>query len=126
MLVAATSLAVGAGLSLFFMYRTSYGVAGIAFGSSLAAFLNTILHVIGLDRRLGITIVGRSERVAVGQVALASIVAASAGLGILRLAARWHPIPAAAAIYGVFGLSYLVAAALLGNADARRLARIAR
>jgi putative peptidoglycan lipid II flippase len=125
-LVAATSLAVGAGLSLLFMYRTSYGVAGIAFGSSLAAFLNTILHLVGLDRRLGITIVGRGERVAVGQVALASIVAASAGLGVLSLAARWHPIPAAAAIYGVFGLSYLVAAALLGNADARRLARIAR
>jgi len=123
-LVAATSLAIGTGLSLFFMYRTPFGVAGIAFGSSLAAFLNTVLHVVGLDRRLGITIVGRGELMAAGQVVLASTVATLAGLGMQSLAGRWHPIPAATAIYGVFGVAYLVAGALLGNPEARRLARV--
>jgi putative peptidoglycan lipid II flippase len=121
--VAASSLAVGTGLSLIFMYRSSFGVAGIAFGSSLAAFLNTVLHLRGLDRRLGEAILGRDELRSAGRVIVASALAALLGAGLLAVARGWHPIPLAAVACSGFGLGYLFVAALLGHEEARRLLR---
>jgi len=122
-IVAASSLAVGTLLSLLFIYRSSFGVAGIALGSSLAAFLNTVLHIEGLDRRLGVAILGPVEREAAGRVLFASALAAVAGLGVEALVRSTHPIMAALLIYAGFGLSYLLAAGLLGHREARRLWR---
>ncbi|MGH7703405.1 MAG: lipid II flippase MurJ, partial [Gemmatimonadales bacterium] len=123
-MVAATSLAVGTGLSLLFMYRSPFGVAGIALGSSLAAFLNTLLHLHGLDRRMGLAIVGHRERRA-GAVALAAAAAAGlAGWFAVRLTTAQHPIPRAALVGFVFGAAYLGVAAMLGHTEARRLFRM--
>jgi putative peptidoglycan lipid II flippase len=122
--VAASSLAVGTGLSLLFMYRTSFGVAGIAFGSSLAAFLNTLLHVSGLDRRMGEQIVGPGERRSTLVVLAASAAAGAAAWGATLVTSTLHPIPRAALLSALFGVVYLACAALLGHGEAKRIPAI--
>jgi len=89
-------------------------------GSSLGAWVNVVLHLRALDRRIG-AVLGRSEWRATGATLGAALTAASAGAGIAALADTWGPIPRALVSLGIFGVVYGGITLALKHPDATRL-----
>ncbi len=121
--IAIATLIGGTALGSWFLTRTGFGVAGIAFGSALGAWAYAVLALAGLDRRLGAPVIGAGERDALIRVALATALAAGAGLLALRVAGGLPLLARAALAWGAFGAAYLGAGAALGLAEARGILR---
>jgi putative peptidoglycan lipid II flippase len=116
--IASASLALSAALALVLMRR--YGVAGIAFGSSLGSTVNVVLHLRDLDRRIG-AVLGTMEWRAVGTSVAAALLATGAGVLAERVLGRAAPIPQAAGVTAIFLVSYAVVTIALRHPDAARL-----
>jgi putative peptidoglycan lipid II flippase len=116
--IASFSLVVSGGLAYLFM--RSYGPAGIAFGSSIGATLNVVLHLRDLDARIGRVLRGPDWR-AFGSSVVAALAAGGAGAGAAQLAAGMGPIPLALVALGIFGLTYAGVTLALRHPDAARL-----
>lgn len=116
--IASFSLVVSGVLAYLFM--RSYGAAGIAFGSSLGATLNVVLHLRDLDRRIG-RVVGRRDWQAFIVSAIAALVAGAAGVGVVLLGGGLSPIPMALGALGIFGVTYAALTLLLKHPDAARI-----
>lgn len=116
--IASFSLLVSGCLAYVFMRR--YGPAGIAFGSSLGATLNVVLHLRDLDRRIG-RVLGRLDWWAFGTSVIAALLAGAASLGVMHLGGGWGPIPRALGALGTFGVTYAVLTLALKHPDAARL-----
>lgn len=116
--IASASLALSSVLAYLLMRR--FGPAGIALGSSIGAWLNVVLHLRDLDRRIG-AVLGRSDW-RTGAAALgAALLAAAAALGTAALAAGVAPVPRALAVLGIFGMVYFGITLALKHPDAARL-----
>lgn len=119
--IAATSVLLSSVLAWILMHR--FGVAGIALGSSIGAWVNVVFHLRDLDRRIG-TVMRREDWRAFG-VALvgagAATAAALGGVAVLAPRGAAGPIAAALVAVGIFGVVYGVVATLAGHPDARRL-----
>jgi len=116
--IAAFSVMLSSALAYLFMRR--FGPAGIALGSSLGAWVNVILHLRDLDRRIGTVMGGRDWR-AFATTLLSSLAATAGGVGAAHLAAGLAPIPLAAVVVGIFGVGYFVCTLVLQHPDAARL-----
>jgi putative peptidoglycan lipid II flippase len=119
--IAVATLVAGTALGYWFLTRTGFGVAGIAFGSALGAWAYALLALAGLDRRLGAPVIGPGERAALARIVLATAFAAGAGLIASRLAAGLPLLAHAAVAWGGFGAAYLASAAALGLGEARSI-----
>lgn len=117
-IIASFSLVVSGVLAYLFM--RSYGAAGIAFGSSLGATLNVVLHLRDLDRRIG-RILGRLDWRAFMVSAFAALVAGSAGMTVVLLGGALGPIPVALGALGIFGVTYAALTLLMKHPDAARI-----
>jgi putative peptidoglycan lipid II flippase len=116
--IAAFSVMLSSGLAYLLMHR--YGPAGIALGSSLGAWVNVILHLRDLDRRIGTVMSGRDWR-AFATSLLAALVATAVGVAAAHLAGGLAPIPLALVVVGIFGIGYFVCTLVLQHPDAARL-----
>jgi putative peptidoglycan lipid II flippase len=111
----ALAAALGATLMLigrnFTIAGNPLGVAGLALGSGLAAWLEWFLLRRELRRRLGEVLppVGMLLR-----MLAAAVVAGVAARGLGILLAAWHPILLGGAVLALFGLAYFVVGAALG------------
>ncbi|HEY6109616.1 MAG TPA: murein biosynthesis integral membrane protein MurJ [Gemmatimonadales bacterium] len=116
--IAAFSVMLSSVLAYLFMRR--FGPAGIALGSSLGAWVNVILHLRDLDRRIG-TVMGRRDWRAFATTVLSALAATAGGVGAAHLAAGLAPIPLAVVVVGIFGVGYFVCTLVLQHPDAARL-----
>jgi len=116
--IASFSLLVSGGLAYWFMGW--YGPAGIAFGSSIGATLNVVLHLRDLDARIGRVLRGPDWR-AFGTSVVAALTAGAAGAGAAHLAAGMGSIPLALVVLGTFGMTYAAVTLALRHPDAARL-----
>jgi len=116
--IAAFSVLLSSGLAYIFMRR--FGPAGIALGSSLGAWVNVVLHLNDLDRRIG-TVMSRSDWQAFAGTLLAALAASGAGVATAHLAAALSPIPLALVVVSIFGAVYLGSTLVLKHPDASRL-----
>jgi putative peptidoglycan lipid II flippase len=116
--IAAFSVMLSSALAYLFMRR--FGPAGIALGSSLGAWVNVILHLHDLDRRIGTVMTGRDWR-AFATSLVAALAATAGGVGAAHLAAGLPPIPLAVVVVGIFGVGYFVSTLVLQHPDAARL-----
>ena len=116
--IASFSLLVSGGLAYVFMRW--YGPAGIAFGSSLGAMLNVVLHLRDLDARIG-RVLERSDWQAFATSVVAALVAGAAAMGAAHLGAGLGPIPRALGALGIFGVTYAAVTLMLKHPDATRL-----
>src|SRR5205807_5957767 len=119
--IAAFSVILSSILAYLLMRR--FGVAGIALGSSIGAWVNVVLHLKDLDARIGTVMRGADWR-GFGVSLGAAAVAWGAGLGALALVGGgggWHPIPLAAATVAIFGVVYCLLTLALRHPDALRL-----
>lgn len=116
--IAAFSVMLSSALAYLFMRR--FGPAGIALGSSLGAWVNVILHLRDLDRRIG-TVMGRRDWRAFATTLASALVATAGGVGAAHLAAGLAPIPLAVVVVGIFGVGYFVCTLVLQHPDAARL-----
>jgi putative peptidoglycan lipid II flippase len=112
--------AVGA-LALVWPFRDRVeGVAAIAIGSALGAYVNVAWLAVGLGRRLhGLS--WRAPALVGGRALLASIVAGLVSLGVRAVAPALSPRFDALVLIAVFGLAFLVVAEGVGLDEARRL-----
>ncbi len=117
--IAAGSVFLSAGLAALLMQV--YGVAGIALGASLAAYVNVSLNYSTLGRRIG-RMTGRSERRDIAVALFSSAVATAIASLVDGLVPSEHIWLGAVTTVGSFGIVYLVFAAVLGHPDARRMA----
>lgn len=116
--IAALSVVLSAALAIALMQV--YGVAGIALGASLAAYVNVSLNYTRLTRHTG-PINGPGEWRALWTGVLAAVGAAAGALvtdRFIPLATIWW---GAGATLGVFGVVYLSVTWLSGHPDAREL-----
>ena len=116
--IAAFSVMLSSVLAYLFMRR--FGPAGIALGSSLGAWVNVILHLRDLDRRIGTVMGGRDWR-SFATTLLSALAATAGGVGAAHLAAGLSPIPLAVVVVGIFGVGYFVCTLVLQHPDAARL-----
>jgi putative peptidoglycan lipid II flippase len=116
--IAAFSVVLSSALAFVLMRR--YGPAGIALGSSLGAWVNVVLHLNDLDRRIGTVMSGRDWR-AFAATLLAALVASGAGAAAAQLAGGLAPIPLALVVVGIFGAVYFACTLVLKHPDALRL-----
>lgn len=116
--IAAFSVLLSSVLAYLFMRR--FGPAGIALGSSLGAWVNVILHLHDLDRRIG-TVMGSRDWRAFGTTLLSALAATAAGVAAAHAAAGLSPIPLAAVVVSIFGVGYFVCTLVLQHPDAARL-----
>ncbi len=116
--IASFSLVVSGVLAYVFMRW--YGPAGIAFGSSIGATLNMVLHLRDLDARIGCVLSGPDRR-AFGTSVVAALAAGGAGAGATLLTAGMGSIPLALVSLGIFGLIYAAVTLALRHPDATRL-----
>jgi putative peptidoglycan lipid II flippase len=94
------------------------GPIGLALGATVGAWLEwTLLHA-SLVRRIGGCGAGASRLV---RMLVAALAAAVAGYGVRVAAAGIHPLLAAVLVAAAFGTVYLVAARMLGLAEATAL-----
>ncbi|HSE28490.1 MAG TPA: murein biosynthesis integral membrane protein MurJ [Gemmatimonadales bacterium] len=119
--LAIATLVGGTALGYWFLTRTGFGVAGIAFGSALGAWAYAVLALAGLDRRLGAPVIGPGERAGLVRIGLAAVLAAGAGLAASRFGGEAPAFARAALAWGTFGVAYLAAGAAFGVAEARSL-----
>ncbi len=116
--IAALSVVISATLAALLMQV--YGVAGIAFGASLAAYVNVSLNYTTLRRRTG-GIAGSGELRGMAIATLSAILSVGVASLVDRLLPPEQIWLGAIVILGLFGTVYLVIAAMLGHPDARRL-----
>ena len=116
--IASFSLVVSGVLAYVFMRQ--YGAAGIAFGSSLGATLNVILHLRDLDARIG-RVLGRLDWRAFIVSGVAAVLAGAAAVGVAHLGGALGPIPRALGALGIFGVVYAALTLLLKHPDAARI-----
>lgn len=116
--IAAFSVILSSALAYLFMRR--FGPAGIALGSSLGAWVNVILHLRDLDRRIG-TVMGRQDWRAFATTLLSGLAATAGGVVAAHLAAGLAPIPLAVVVVGIFGVGYFACTLVLQHPDAARL-----
>lgn len=116
--IASFSLLVSGGLAYVFMLW--YGPAGIAFGSSLGAMLNVVLHLRDLDARIG-RVLGRSDWQAFATSVVAALGAGAAAMGAAHLGAGLGTIPRALGSLGIFAVTYGAVTLILKHPDATRL-----
>ena len=112
--------------ALTFSLRDSLlGAAGLALGSSVAAYVNLAALAIGLRRRISLAFTGTMWR-AVGRILAASLGAALVAWGAERLLGDLHFRLVAAGTLLVFGGIFIVSAHLMGSREAGRWLRAAR
>ena len=116
--IASFSLIVSGGLA--YLLLRWYGTAGIAFGSSLGATLNVVLHLRDLDKRIG-RVLGRADWQAFGISVVAALLAGAAAAGTVHFAGGLGPIPRALGALGIFGVSYAALTLLMKHPDAARI-----
>ncbi len=121
--IAAFSVALSSVLAYVLMRR--YGVAGIALGSSVGAWVNVVLHLKDLDARIGTVMRGVDWRGFVVSLAAAGV-ACGAGLLGVSAASGLRPIPLAAVAIAIFGVVYAGLTVLLRHPDALRLWKFLR
>ena len=121
--IATLSLVLSTGLAALLMRR--YGPAGIALGSSLGAWVNVVLHLRDLDRRIG-AVLGRVEWRAAAVTFLAAGAAAAGSVGAAHFAASLAPIPLALLALVIFGVTYIVLTLALKHPDAASLWKFIR
>jgi putative peptidoglycan lipid II flippase len=95
-----------------------WGAAGLTASAGVAGWVEFLLLRRGLQRR-----VGRTGLPAGLLPRLWSAAAAGAAIGwvALRYLPAWHPVPLAIVVLGGYGVTYLLAARLLGVQEARTL-----
>jgi putative peptidoglycan lipid II flippase len=116
--IAAFSVLLSSGLAYILMHR--FGPAGIALGSSLGAWVNVVLHLNDLDRRIG-TMMSRRDWRAFAGTLVAALAASGAGAATAHLAASLAPIPLALVVVTIFGAVYFGCTLVLKHPDAARL-----
>jgi putative peptidoglycan lipid II flippase len=116
--IATLSLLVSTGLAVLLMRR--YGPAGIAFGSSLGATLNVVLHLRDLDRRIGAILTRADWRAAAVSLAAAGV-AVAASVAATQATTGLSPVPLALVGLGIFAGTYLAFTMALKHPDAARL-----
>lgn len=121
---AATISMVLAALLAFLLMRR-YGVAGIALGASAAAYVNVLLNVRGLTRRLG-ALTGLAPWPVFGTTVGGAAVGAASGWVVMTQMGALEPWIVAGPTLGAFGIVYLAFTAMLGHPDALALVRKAR
>ncbi len=97
-----------------------WGVVGLTASASIAAWIEFVLLRRSLNRRIGRT------GLALGYLAklwLGAIVGAGLAWLVKSLLVPLHPIPLAAVVLNVFGLTYFGVTALLGVSEVRQLAQ---
>lgn len=119
--VAAVTVVLAAGLAVTLMQYL--GVAGIALGSAIAAYVNLLLNYVFLERRTG-PIVGRAERGSIVMTLGASLIATGAALLVERVVSSGQVLIDAVSVLGTFAAVYLVTVLLLKHPDAREVLRI--
>lgn len=115
--IAALSLVVSTGLAWLLMRWL--GAPGIALGSSIGAFLSTVLHLRDLSRRIGGVLRGADWR-AFGITLVAGLLAGAAAVGVARLTGGVAPVPRGVAVLGIFGIVYATLTLALKHPDAVR------
>jgi putative peptidoglycan lipid II flippase len=115
--IAAFSLAVSTALAWLLMRW--FGAAGIALGSSLGAFVTTILHLRDLSGRIGRVLRGADWR-AFGIALGAGLGATLVGLAAARLTLAFAPVPRGALVLAIFGIVYAALTLALKHPDALR------
>jgi len=115
--IASFSLLLSSALAYVLMRR--YGPAGIALGSSRGAWVNVVLHVRDLNRRVG-RVLAFAEWRAFAAALLGSAVAAGAAAGSASLAAALGPVPQGIVVLAIFGTVYAVLTIALKHPDAVR------
>ncbi len=98
------------------------GVAAIAIGSALGAYVNVVFLARGLRRRLG-GLDGAALRSVVARTGMAALLAGGASTAVRELLPMVTPRVDALALLAVFGVTFLLAAEWLGLAEARQLRR---
>lgn len=116
--IAAFSVMLSSLLAYLLMRR--FGPAGIALGSSLGAWVNVVLHLRDLDRRIG-TVMSRRDWRAFAATLLAALAATGAGIGSAHLAMALSPIPLALLVVTIFGIVYFGCTLALQHPDAARV-----
>ena len=106
--------------ALAFLLMRRFGVAGIALGSSIGAWVNVVLHLKDLDKRIGTVMRGEDWR-GFGTALAAAAAASGAGALAAHAAAGWHPIPLAVAAVAIFAVVYGSLTLVLRHPDAHRL-----
>ena len=116
--VAGVTVALAAALALLFMQF--FGVAGIALGSAIAAYLNMSLNYAYLERRTGRIL--RTEQLrAIGVTITGSVLAVLAGTMVSSLIPDERIWLGALGTLGTFGLVYLLSTTAMKHPDARQL-----
>ncbi len=115
--IASFSLLLSSALAYLLMRR--YGPAGIALGSSLGAWVNVVLHVRDLNRRVG-RVLAFAEWRAFAAALLGSAAAAGAAVAAARVAAALGPVPRGGLVLAIFGVVYGVLTLALKHPDATR------
>ena len=96
------------GATLGFVLMDVYGVAGIALGSAVAAYLNMALNYFLLVRRTGPIVVGKIS-VSIGKSLGSAVLSLGAGSMIYGIVAPWGIWPAAIFTFSTFGVVYVAA-----------------
>ena len=122
------SLLVGTATSaaLTFSLRDSLlGAAGLALGSSVAAYVNLAALALGLRRRVGLAFTSAMWR-SIGRIVSAALIATLAARLVEGLLDGLHFRLAAAGTLLVFGGIFIVSAHLMGSREAGRWLRAVR
>jgi putative peptidoglycan lipid II flippase len=116
--IAAMAVAISAASAFLLMQQ--FGVAGIALGAALGAYLNVAINAVKLEQRLG-ALVTRVDLIALLKSAVAAALAAGVTLSVLKQVAG-RSISLQALIGGAtFCAVYGVAVISLRHPDARRI-----
>jgi len=97
-----------------------WGVVGLTASASIAAWIEFVLLRRSLNRRIGRTGLPLGY---LGKLWLGAIVGAAVGWLVKSLLGPLHPIPLAAIVLNVFGLTYFGMTALLGVSEVQQLAQ---
>jgi len=119
------SLAVSAVTAIICVwpFRNSlYGAVGIALGSALGSYVNLVVQVQGLRRRLG-ALYTAGMWAGTRRIAIATIAGALAAAPLRYVLGSDQPLVAAPPTLVAFGLTYLVVAWLMGSGEAARWLR---
>lgn len=114
-------LSVLTSAALAFALMQPLGVAGVALGSGLGAYLNLGLNYATLQKRVGSSLWGPQDRRALVATGLGSALAAGAGTRIGNLLSS--PWPAAVASSAAFSLVFGAVTLAAGHPDAKALVR---
>ena len=117
--VALARVLTSAGIALPIMWRLDQvliegkplGALGLSLGAGVAAWLEWTLLRHFLGKKIGAVGPGAMP---VLKMAVAAVLAAAAGRGLLFVLPQWHPIPVAAIVLSAFGVVYFGAARVLG------------